>query len=433
VSRLWLVVLRYELLLARRSRLGLTVLAVCCVAGLVAGVGAGLGPSLAAYRAWRLGSLLLGFAALPLMALAARLDDVSRASDAVEARPQPAASRLLLRFAGSLLFVLLTYAAMVAAAWLSQLIVGGKLPADSGPRFSLLAPADALAYGLVPLLFICSLAFLVTTLSPNMLAVAIVGVYWLLILVGRDFVSRIFDFSLSQNAWPYVLLSLALVLLAMQIARWRARESSLWHPRLGVPAVLLLLLGLNSAQGLVRTRHDPPFHSHPLALAMGGQSIRGGMMPGFWLPDQHGRLTGLHDLAGGPYLLGFWSPLERDSLTLLPNLQRLHERYGDRGLRVIAICLTDDWSVARRFARERGYTFPMLAEVGTHWAATVERSSPLAEAYEASSLPAICLGDRQRRVRLQINWVATGLSWAEVDKAVEALLAEPGQGGEAGG
>lgn len=433
ISRLWLVLLRYEVLLAWRSRLGLTVLVVCCLAGAIAGASAGLSPSMAAYRAWRLGSLLLGFLALPLMALAARRDDVTRAADGVESRPQPVAGRMLVRLCGSLLFVFGVYAAMVAAAWLAQLVFGGKLAPGSGPRFSLVAPADALLYGLVPLLFISTLGFFVSSLSPNMLAVAIVGVYWILVLVGRDFVSRIFDFSLTQNAWPYLILSFGLALLSMHLARWRAREASLWQPHLGLPAALLLLLGLQVAGGLVQRRHDPPFHSHPLAVAMAGQNVRQGLMPGFWLPDQQGRRTGLHDLAGGPYLVGFWSPMDRESLDLLPNMQRMHEQYADRGLRVIAICLADDWSMARRFARERGYTFPMLAETGTHWAANIERSSPLAEAYEVSSLPAICLGDRQRRVRFTLVSASGSYAWGEIDKAVESLMSEPGQGGNADG
>lgn len=433
ISRLWLVLLRYEVLLAWRSRLGMVVLVVCCLAGVLAGASAGLGPAPAAYRAWRLGSLLLSFLALPLMALAARRDDLTRAGDGVESRPQPVGGRTLVRLAGSVLFIFAVYAAMVVATWLSQLAFGGKLPEGSGPRFSLLAPAHAFVYGLVPLLFVATLAFFVSSLSPNPLAVAIVGVYWILVLVGRDYVSRVFDFSLTQNGWPYFLLSLGLALLVTQLVRWRSREAGLWQPHLGLPAILLLLAGVQMAHGFVQRRHDPPFHLHPVAVSMGGQNVRDDLMPGFWLPDQWGRRTGLHDLAGGPYLVGFWSPNERDSLALLPNFQRLHARYADRGLRVIAICLADDWSIARRFAREQGYSFLMLADTNTHWAATVEHSSPLAEAYEVSSLPAVYLADRQRRLRLKARAVFGASGWEDVNRAVESLLSEAGQGGVADG
>lgn len=433
ISRLWLVLLRYELLLAWRSRLGRVVLVVCCLAGVMAGASPGLDPSLAAYRAWRLGSLLLSFLTLPLMALAARRDDLTRAGDGVESRPQPVGGRTLVRLAGSVLFVFVVYAAMIGATWLSQLAFGGKLPEGWGPRFSLLAPAHAFVYGLIPLLFVATLAFFVSSLSPNALAVAIVGVYWVLVLVGRDYVSRVFDFSLTQNAWPYFLLSLGLALVVTQLVRRRGREAGLWQPHLAVPAILLLLAGIQVAHGFVQRRHDPPFHLHPVAVSMGGQNVREDLMPGFWLPDQRGRRTGLHDLAGGPYLVGFWSPTERDSLALLPIFQRLHDQYADRGLRVIAICLADDWSIARRFAQERGYSFHMLADTNTHWGANIEHSSPLAEAYEATSLPAVYLADRQRRLRLKARAVFGSSSWDELDKAVQDLLAEAGQGGVADG
>ena len=182
-------------------------------------------------------------------------------------------------------------------------------------------------------------------------------------------------FILIVGRWPgldvvamhiSVFLAAALVLLAMQIARWRARESSLWHPRLGIPAVLLLLLGLNSAQSLVRTRHDPPFHSHPLAVAMGGQNIRSGMMPGFWLLNllagghgarlaQHGEAVGVgrgHAIAlRGDDMVGHVdAALDRDNEVVLrvADLVRVTEEGRTRG------------------CRERGQHFTIAAEAGEH-------------------------------------------------------------------
>jgi len=417
----WRALLRYEFLIPRRSRLGLALLVVCCGAGLVAGLGTGLGPSLAAYRAWRLGVLLVGFAALPLMAVAARLDAMSLAADGVEARPEAAVTRLLARFLGSFLFVLLAYAALIASAWLVQLLLGGPLPAGSGERFSLGAPVHAFTAGLPALLYVSALAYCVTVLCPNLLSVAIVALYWLLILLGRDYLSRIFDFALTQNAAPYLLLTAGLMALTMQVTHRRARVGRPWSPALTVAAAVLLLAGLGATRSLVMARHDPPFHPKPLALAMAGQTIRGHALPGFWLPDQHGRRTGLHDLGAGPLVIAFWSPARPDSAAVLAYLQSLHRQYGHAGLRVVAICLADDWSVARRFARERGYRFPMLTDTGCHWAERLDTCAPLAEAYEIRELPTVFLAAADRRIITQWYGLPAGV-WDEVARQLPALL-----------
>jgi peroxiredoxin len=416
----WRALLRYEFLISRRSKLGWGLLVICCGAGLVAGLGGGLGPSLAAYRAWRLGVLLVGFAALPLMAVAARLDALSLASDAVTSRPRSALDRLLARFVGSFLFVVVAYAVVIVAAWLAQLLLGGA-PVGGGGRFSLGAPVHAFTAGLPALLYVSALAYCVTVLCPNLLSVAIVALYWLLILLGRDYLSRIFDFTLTQNALPYFLLTVGLMALTLQVTRWRARVGRLWSPTLAATAALLLVLGLVSAVSLVMNRHDPPFHPKPLAVAMAGQSIRNGFIPGFWLPDQRGRRTGLHDLGPGPVLVAFWSPARPDSVAALGHLQDLHRQYAGRGLQVVAICLADDWSVAGRFARERGLRFPMLTDTGCHWAEKLDTCAPLAEAYEVSDLPAVYLADPSRRV--VTRWSGSPADgWEQVTAQLPALL-----------
>ena len=428
----WRTLLRYEFLIPRRSKLGWALLVLCGVAGLVAGFGAGLGPSLAAYRAWRLGVLLVGFAALPLMAVAARLDALSLAADGVDSRPRSALVRLLARFVGSFLFILLAYAVLIATAWLAQLLLGGSLPAGSGGRFSLGAPVHAFLAGLPALLYVSALAYCITVLCPNLLSVAIIALYWLLILLGRDYLSRIFDFTLTQNALPYLLLTVGLMALTLQVTHWRARVGRPWSPALAATAALLLLIGLGAAHSLVMTRHDPPFHPKPLALAMAGQSVRNGFVPGFWLPDQRCRRTGLHDLGPGPLVIAFWSPARPESVAVLAHLQLLHAQYGARGLHVVAICLADDWSVAGRLARERGLHFPMLTDTGCHWADKLDTCAPLAEAYEVNDLPAVFMADASRRLVTQ--W--TGLpseAWAELEQKLPALLPQLPAGEGPGG
>lgn len=413
--------LRYEFLIPRRSKLGWALLVFCALVGLIAGLGQGLGPSLAAYRAWRLGVLLVGFAALPLMAVAARLDVMSLAADGVTSRPRAAASRVLARFLGNFLFILLAYAVLIVTAWLAQLLLGGALPPGAGGRFSLGAPLHAFLAGAPALLYVSALAYAVTVLCPNLLSVAIVALYWLLILLGRDYLSRIFDFALTQNARPYFLLTLGLLGLTLTVTHWRARVGRRWSPGLLALAALGLLLGLGAAVSCVTTRHDPPFHPKPVAQAMASQSLRNGFVPGFWLPDQYGRRTGLHDLGPGPLVVAFWSPARPESVAVLGQLQGLHQQYAAQGLKVVAICLADDWSVAGRFARERGLRYPVVAETGCHWSDKLDTCAPLAEAYEVTDLPAVYLADAGRR--LVQRWTGGPPSgWQELAQQLPALL-----------
>jgi hypothetical protein len=428
----WRTFVRYEFLIPRRSRLGLALLVVCCVAGLIAGLGPALGPSLAAIRAWRLGVLLVGFASLPLMAMAARLDALSLAADTVESRPHSALTRLLARYLGNLLFVFLAYAVVIVAAWAVQLLMGGGLPDGAGPRFSLGAPVHAFTAGLPALLYVSTLAYCVSVLVPNLLSVAIVALYWLLILFGREYLSRIFDFALTQNALPYALLSIGLMALTLQVTRWRVRVGALLSRPLVAAAIVFLLGGLLCARGLVLSRHDPPFHAKPLAISMAAQNIRNDFVPGFWLPDRDGRRTGLHDLGPGPLLIVFWSPTSPESVDALAQVQRLHRQYADRGLRVVAICLADDWSVSPRLARERGYEFAMVTDTGCHFADKLENSSPLAEAYEVSSLPGIFVADPYRRL-VDKRFGVVGDTWLQVEGKLKELLPAPAAGATPGG
>jgi peroxiredoxin len=195
------------------------------------------------------------------------------------------------------------------------------------------------------------------------------------------------------------------VLAAWAVARARQRlegppprpRAPGCRPGLAAYSALCLAGGGLLACHLVLTRHDPPIHPHPVAQTIAAQSIRCGRLPGFWLPDQFGNRVRLADFEGKRLVVGFWSPAEPDSVGLLGVLQHITEEHESAGdVRVVAVCLADDTGIARRFALERGYRFPMVTDTGTHWAAKVVDSSPLAEAYEVDSLPQVFVADHNR-------------------------------------
>ncbi len=399
----------YEMLTYLRGGSGLAALVLCFTVGMVLGAADGATASLVAYRLGRFGAIGLGFLALPLLAAGARRDYTSGASDVIQSRPQQAHELMLARWLGGFLFLLALQVAAAVAAFVFLLVLGDAPPDGTGPRASLLALGHAILVGALPLLFLSVIGYCVADLLQNVLAAAIIALYWLLVLLGRDYLSRVFDFSLTQNALAYVLISAGVLFAAMAVARYRQKLAN--YRRLNVPvlATVFLVAGLAIAVRFVLIRHDPPLHLHPVAIKVASQTIRGNRLPGFWLPDQFGKRVQLADYAGAPLVVGFWSPAEPESLETLRALALVHRDYGPRKVGVIGICISDDMWVGRRVARERGYEFPMVTDSGTHWAEDLQTASPLTEAYEVNYLPAVFVADGGRNLVRKLETVPQSL------------------------
>jgi cytochrome c biogenesis protein CcmG/thiol:disulfide interchange protein DsbE len=122
-----------------------------------------------------------------------------------------------------------------------------------------------------------------------------------------------------------------------------------------VGSVVLLLAALVGAGWLVRHRFLP--------VEVGSQA------PGFTAHDLQGRPVALEDLRGEVVLLNIWATWCAPCREEMPSMQRLHERLGAQGLRVVAVSV-DGASPTERlagapekvvgdFARELGLTFPI--------------------------------------------------------------------------
>jgi peroxiredoxin len=78
--------------------------------------------------------------------------------------------------------------------------------------------------------------------------------------------------------------------------------------------------------------------------------------------DAEGATHNIADaLQRGPVLLGIYKSSCQASKTMFPILERIHQRYSDRGLTVYGVS-QDSPNVTRSFARRAGITFPMLIE-----------------------------------------------------------------------
>jgi peroxiredoxin len=336
------------------------------------------------------------------------------AGEVVASRPLPAHVLLASRFAGNGAVALLGYLCVIVCSLLPSLIFAGRFASP-------LIVLHALARGVVPLLYVAALAYCAVTLARNALAAAVVAVYWLFVQLWGDFLARVFNFALTQNRLSYACLGLGIVLGTMAIRRRleRAAPPAAGRARLPGLALACVAFGLLNAWHTVARSHDKPLRQDPLALTMAGQHLDGGpRVPGFWLPDQHGRAYRISQAGGKVIVVAFWSPEVPDSIPILEVLQAATREFPSDQVTCIAIAVANDHAVARHVAAEAGYAFPMLTDTGTHLAGKVEQSGPLAEAYVVTGLPTLFVADRAHRLTAAISGAASPR---------EQLLAEVGR------
>lgn len=131
---------------------------------------------------------------------------------------------------------------------------------------------------------------------------------------------------------------------------------------------------------------------------------------------QPGTTRGVADYRGDVLFLNLWATWCGPCVVEMPTIQRLHERFGARGLRVVAVAV-DDPPFAERvadFVRERGLTFEVLHE-GT---------GRIEQDYRSRGIPSTYLVGRDGRLRV-IRQGAADWDTPAVHKLVEQLLAAP--------
>lgn len=139
--------------------------------------------------------------------------------------------------------------------------------------------------------------------------------------------------------------------------------------------------------------------------------------PAFQAATTTGKQISLSALRGKVVLLDYWATWCGPCRGATPMLQRLHQKYGKRGLRVIGLSVDEPATVpqVRPFMRHFGVTYAVSTAPDRHIRA--------ARAYRVRGIPSQYLIDKKGVVR----WSAPGYApdeEAELDALIKKLLAE---------
>jgi thiol-disulfide isomerase/thioredoxin len=115
--------------------------------------------------------------------------------------------------------------------------------------------------------------------------------------------------------------------------------------------------------------YEPP--SRRTLLAVGDPA------PDWKLMDAEGQTHSLADYRGQLVLLDFWATWCGPCVRGMPGIQKLHEKYGLRGVEIVGINAWEESNAAADMT-EKGYTYRLLL-----------KGEAVAEAYRATTLPTI--------------------------------------------
>jgi peroxiredoxin len=125
---------------------------------------------------------------------------------------------------------------------------------------------------------------------------------------------------------------------------------------------------------------------------------------------------GVDDYRGDVVLLNIWATWCGPCRQEMPSMQRLHDRLGPQGLKVVAVSVDDPGSgrLIREFANELGLTFEILHDA----------SKAIEKSYQTTAVPETFIIGRDGTIRRRSIGAEAWDSEANVAQ-LERLLAEP--------
>ncbi|HTS34859.1 MAG TPA: TlpA disulfide reductase family protein [Candidatus Solibacter sp.] len=147
--------------------------------------------------------------------------------------------------------------------------------------------------------------------------------------------------------------------------------------------------------------------------------------PQFELKTLEGKQFSLADeLACGPVVLAFFKVSCPTCQYALPFLERLHQAYGQNGVKVVGISQNEGKDTVK-FCKEFGITFPMLLDD--------TRTYPASNAYGLTNVPTIFWIAQDAQIEVSsVGWVKADFQeinrrMAEAGKSAPAVVFKPGE------
>lgn len=111
--------------------------------------------------------------------------------------------------------------------------------------------------------------------------------------------------------------------------------------------------------------------------------------PSFTMPSVKGKQVSSTSLAGKPAMINFWATWCGACIHEMPELERVHNLYKDRGLAVILVNLQEKLGVVKKHMEDNGYTMTSL----------LDEKGETAEKYQVFGLPTTFFVDKAGMIR----------------------------------
>lgn len=138
----------------------------------------------------------------------------------------------------------------------------------------------------------------------------------------------------------------------------------------------------------------------------------GAKMPEIGLKDLSGKTVDLSSLAGKVVIIDFWATWCAPCKEELPELEKLHKKYGSKGLAVLGVSIDKEAGVVKPFLDKMKITFPVVHDAG----------HALAGKYAPPRMPSSYIVDKKGIVRY-VHGGYRASDAAEFEKQVQELLA----------
>lgn len=125
----------------------------------------------------------------------------------------------------------------------------------------------------------------------------------------------------------------------------------------------------------------------------------GPMAPSLELPRVDGGTATLSALRGDVVVVNIWATWCPPCVREMPSLQRVYERYGDRGLEVLAVAVDDVPGERQPDGRIVGLVSEFVAEYGLTFPVAVDPTGGTERRFGTEYLPTTVLIDRAGRIR----------------------------------